>query len=138
MNHVNALSRLAAVALLAGLSAVAVAAGPLDPAPEAAISAVNGGLNEEERAKVAAQVPEHRLELLFAGKGTPNEYLADIKVQIKDQNGKLVLDTVCDGPFLQVKMPDGRYQIIAGSEGVLKQQTVQVLSAKAQRVVFIW
>jgi hypothetical protein len=138
MKYVNALSRLAAAALLAGLSAAAVAAGPLDPAPGAAISAVNGGLNEEERAKVAAQFPEHRLELLFAGKGTPNEYLADIKVQIKDQNGKLVLDTVCDGPFLQVKMPAGRYQIIADSEGVLKQQTVQVLSAKAQRVVFIW
>lgn len=134
----NILRSVALAALLTGLSAAAVAAGPLDPAPEAAISAVNGGLNEEERAKVAAEFPEHRLELLFAGKGTPNEYLADIKVQIKDQSGNIVLDTVCDGPFLQVKMPDGRYQIIAASEGVLKQQTVQVLSAKAQRVVFIW
>jgi hypothetical protein len=66
---------------------------------------------------------------LFATKGSPNEYLADIKVEIKDKNGKLVLDAVVQGPFLLAKMPPGRYSVSADNDGVVKHQTIQVAGA---------
>ena len=131
-----ALFALGAVATFPSTAADVLIAGETLPAGD--VSAVSGGMNEEDRQQVEKRFPQHKLQLLFAAKGTPNEFLADIKVQIKDSNGKTVLDTVSEGPFLQVKMPAGKYAISADYDGVVKQQSVQVLGNKPQRVVFVW
>jgi len=102
------------------------------------VSFVSGGVGEEERQEIGKLAPAYSLELLFATKGSPNEYLADIKVEIKDKNGNVMLDTVAQGPFLLAKMPPGRYSVNADNDGAVKQQTIQVAGNKPHRVVFIW
>ncbi len=99
---------------------------------------VSGGVGEDERQAIQKLSPDYSLELLFATKGSPNEYLADVKVQIKDKNGKVVLDAVSQGPFLLAKVPPGKYSISADNDGAVKQQTVQVVGANPHRVVFVW
>jgi hypothetical protein len=138
MKHLNAAICVALFAAGAIVTVPATAADVLIMGESPAVSAVSGGMNEEDRQTIEKRFPQHKLQLLFASKGTPNEFLADIKVQIKDGSGKTVLDTVSEGPFLQVKMPVGKYSISAGSEGVFKTQSIQVSAAGPQRVVFIW
>ena len=99
---------------------------------------VSGGVGEEERLAIEKLSLGYSLELLFATKSLPNQYLADVKVQIKDRDGKVVLDTVSQGPFLLAKVPPGRYSISADSDGRVKQQTVQVTGATPNRIVFLW
>ena len=102
------------------------------------VSYVSGGVGDDERQQMDRLAADYQLKMVFAGKGSPNEYLSGVKVQITDKDGKTVLDTVTQGPFLLAKMPAGRYAISAESEGMVKQQTVQVTGAKSQQVVFIW
>jgi hypothetical protein len=99
---------------------------------------VSGGVGDEERQQIERLSSDYQLKLLFATKGSPNEFLADVKVQIKDKDGKVVLDAVSQGPFLLAKMPAGKYSISADNEGVVKRQTIQLTGAKSQRVVFVW
>jgi hypothetical protein len=120
------------------LSSTTGASAALEVVQNGPVPFVSGGVGEDERQEIGKLAPDYSLELLFATKGSPNEYLADIKVEIKDKNGKVVLDAVAQGPFLLAKMPPGKYSISADNDGVVKRQTIQVAGAKPHRVVFIW
>ena len=120
------------------LSSTTGASAALEVMQNGPVSFVSGGVGEDERQEIQKLSPDYSLELLFATKGTPNEYLADIKVEIKDKNGKVVLDAISKGPFLLAKMPPGKYSISADNDGVVKRQTIQVAGAKPHRVVFVW
>ena len=120
------------------LSSATGASAALEAVQNGPIPFVSGGVGEDERQEIGKLAPDYSLELLFATKGTPNEYLADIKVEIKDKNGNVMLDTVAQGPFLLAKMPPGRYSVNADNDGAVKQQTIRVAGAKPHRVVFIW
>ena len=99
---------------------------------------VTGGIGADAVAAFKQAAPKYPLELLFAQKATPNDvYLAEVKVMIR-QSGKVMLDAKSGGPFLLAQLPPGKYQIEASSEGVVKQQAVEVVKGKHQRVVFVW
>jgi len=141
MNLANFAVRVALVAVASGvvlLSSATGASAALEAVQNGPVPFVSGGVGEDERQEIGKLAPDYSLELLFATKGSPNEYLADIKVEIKDKNGKVVLDAVAQGPFLLAKMPPGRYSISANNDGAVKQQTVHVAGAKPHRVVFVW
>jgi hypothetical protein len=141
MKPVNSALCVALFALGSGMIAPSIAADTL-AAREArqygSVSFISGGVGDDRRRQIEKLFADYPLQLLFASKGAPNEYLADVRVQIKDQAGKPVLDAVSQGPFFLLKMPAGRYAISADYEGVVKQQTVQVSGAKSQRIVFVW
>lgn len=105
---------------------------------QGAVPFVSGGVGEDERQAIKDLAPDYSLELLFATRGSPNEYLADVKVQIRDKDSKVVLDAVSDGPFLLAKLPPGKYSISADLDGVPKQQTIQVSGGRPHRLVFVW
>lgn len=99
---------------------------------------VTGGVGADASAAFKSAAAKYPLELLFAQKAVPSDvYVAGVKVTVR-QAGKTVLDAQSAGPFLLAHLPSGKYQIEAISEGVTKQQTVDVQSGKHQRVVFVW
>ena len=102
------------------------------------VSFVSGGVGEEELQEIKKLSPAYPLELLFVTKGDPQEYLAGVKVRFEDKDGKIVLDTMSQGPFLLAKMPPGKYTISADHDGTVKRQIVQVAGAKTHRIVFVW
>jgi len=141
MNLANFAVRVALVAVASGvvlLSSATGASAALEAVQNGPVPFVSGGVGEDERQEIGKLAPAFSLELLFAARGSPNEYLADIKVEIKDKNGKVVLDAVAQGPFLLAKMPPGRYSVSADNDGAVKKQTIQIAGAKPHRVVFIW
>lgn len=66
-----------------------------------------GGVSQEER----DAAPNEGIKLEFFEEGGP--YLANIQVQIKDDTGTNVVNTVCPGPWLIVDLPEGKYKVIA-------------------------
>lgn len=131
----------ALIALSSGvilLSSTTGASAALEVIQNGPMPFVSGGVGEEERQEMQKLSPDYSLELLFAAKGQPNEYLADIKVEIKDRNGKVLLATVAQGPFLLAKIPPGKYTVSADNDGIVKRQMIQVAGAKPHRVVFVW
>jgi hypothetical protein len=103
------------------------------------ISYVTGGVGEDEAAALKRAAPEFPLEVQFVQRATPrDEFLAGVKVEIRDRSGKVLLDTVSDGPFLLAQLPAGTYQIEANHDGVAKRQTVEIRAGKHARAVFVW
>ncbi len=99
---------------------------------------VTGGVGADVAAAFKQAASKYPLELLFAQKAVPNDvYLAGVKVTVR-QSGKVVLNADSGGPFLLAHLPPGKYQIEAVSEGVSKQQSVDIQSGKHRRVVFVW
>ena len=137
-------SAFAAAALAAGIIAAAPALGTDSTAlPPEHVQGnarfVTGGVGEDEAAALKRAAAGYPLELQFVQKATPrDEYLADVKVTIRDRSRSVLLDTVSQGPFLLAKLPAGTYQIEAEYEGVVKRRTVAVRAGKHERAVFVW
>jgi hypothetical protein len=100
---------------------------------------LSGGVGEDSVAAFKQAAAKYPLELQFVQKATPkDEFLAGVKVTIRDGSQKVILDTVAKGPFLLAALPAGKYQVEADSNGVLKRQTVDIQAGKHERTVLVW
>ena len=99
------------------------------------ITYVTGGIGDPEAAAMKAAARNYDLILTFAERR--GDYLADVKVDIKDMKGDTVLDIV-SGPILLVNLPSGRYTIQAEEYGKLVVKTVDVTSRHHEQVVYAW
>lgn len=102
------------------------------------VTFVSGGIGLCESQEMQRIAKEFQLELVFVQKtATAESYLANIPVEVIDSKGSYAIDTVTKGPYLLAKLPNGRYNVVATFNGETKSQTVSI-SAKHQRVVFVW
>lgn len=95
---------MAAVLMLLGAAAVAqdaVQAATPDPV------VFNGGISLEER----ASAPQEGTKLEFFLSSGP--YLSAVHVVVADAAGNALVDTVTDGPWLILDLPDGQYRVQA-------------------------
>ena len=103
------------------------------------ISYLSGGIGKSEASAMKHAARRYPLELEFVAKAKPkDEYLANVKVKIKDAHDKLVLDTTAGGPFLLAKMPAGKYRISADHNGKMEHRTIEIAPKAHKRVVFVW
>ena len=100
---------------------------------------ITGGVGEDAAAAFKQAAAKYALELQFVQKASPrDEFLAGVKVTIRDGANKVLLDATANGPYLLATMPPGRYQIEANSEGVMKRHSVDIQAGRHERVVFVW
>lgn len=138
------LTRLTASVIVTGLgvagSALSTEMSPLPPVQvQGAVSYITGGIGEDEAAAFKHAAATYPLELLFAQKARPNdEFLADVRVSVRDRSDNSLLDTTAEGPFLLVKLPAGKYKIEAEYRGERKHQSVEIRPGSHQRAVFVW
>jgi hypothetical protein len=67
----------------------------------------NGGISLEER----ASAPKEGTKLEFFLAGGP--YLSDVHVVVEDDSGNQLVNTVTDGPWLILDLPEGQYDVQA-------------------------
>ena len=104
-----------------------------------AITYLSGGIKQPEAEAIKHVARYYPLELQFLRKAKPtDEYLANVKVRIKDQHDKMVLNITSDGPFLLAKLPAGKYTVSAERDHDLKVREVQIVAAEHRRLVFEW
>lgn len=80
----------------------------------------SGGIGEEER----ATAPAEGTKLVFFAEG--GRFVANVKVQVSDAGGKLLVDTVVDGPWLILRLPAGRYRVQAETGGSRQGGIIEV------------
>jgi hypothetical protein len=103
------------------------------------VSYVSGGIGDDQADAFRQAANSYPLELLFAQRGTPrDEYVADVRVTIRDNSGRVLLDTTSEGPFMLARLPSGKYRVDADYGGDVKRQTVDIQGGKHQRKVFVW
>lgn len=126
--------------LTLALTAIAAPASQLPAAHnQGEVTYLSGGIGLTEADAIKHVAKRYPLELEFVAKAKPkDEYLADIKVQIKDAHNKMVLSTTSDGPFLLAKMPVGKYTISADHDGKVEHRQIALAAKEHRRVVFAW
>jgi hypothetical protein len=103
------------------------------------ISYITGGIGQGESSAMRSASANYALEVVCVQKARPrDEFLADVKVQILDQQGKVMLEVVTDGPYLLANLPRGRYTVTAASRGKTMQHKVSIDSGKHRKVVFMF
>jgi hypothetical protein len=138
------LTKLAASIIITGLSAAGPALSTdmssLPPVQaQGAVSYMTGGIGEDEAAAFKHAAAGFPLEMLFVQKARPNdEFLADVRVSVRDRSGNSLLETTAEGPFLLAKLPAGTYRIEAEYRGERKHQSVEIRSGTHRRAVFVW
>ena len=118
-----------------------VATGQMLPATQHAgqVSYMSGGIGLDQSTAMKSAMHDYSLVLTFVGStGNEKEYLANVPVIIKDGQGKTVLETSSDGPFMLVSLPNGRYTVSASYQGRSQQHAVSISQSEHVRQIFSW
>lgn len=105
---------------------------------------ISGGIGDDEVRELKSVAKGFLLEIVFVQKANTEdnnrieEYLASVKLQIKDAKGNVVVETETDGPFFLADLPPGKYKITAEHDEVVKSDWVRIDAKKHQRTVFLW
>jgi len=128
---------MSAGALALALAFPVLAASLPQPKTENDITYVSGGIGRDEATAMKTEAKNYPLSLVFSA-GKKAEYVARVSVAVKDRAGKTVLDTVSDGPIMLIKVPAGKYNIVATRDGKALQRTVLVKAKGDRQVSFHW
>jgi hypothetical protein len=131
-------SLLGLVFLSAFAAAALAAADALPPErSQGSVTYVSGGIGKDESDAMKEAASRYSLAIEMASPASPRaEYVADVKIDIRDQRGATVLSTVSDGPILLANLPPGRYTVTATKNGASQQRDIVVGSGARPRVMF--
>ena len=139
MNQLHGIARalVAALSLAAVVAAHGQAALP-QPQTFGDVSYLNGGAGDEEVQFIKRSMKDYTLALAFSHAGAPRaEYVATMAITIKDAKGATVLESPSVGPYLLVKLPAGRYTVVATYHDVTQSRPVTA-AASAPLTTFVW
>jgi hypothetical protein len=88
------------------------------------IKYMDGGVGINERAAMDRMDKGYNLKLVFAEPSGP--YLADVHVAIENASGKKLVQTSDNGPWFFVKLPDGKYRVVATFKGKKEVREVEI------------
>jgi hypothetical protein len=100
---------------------------------QGSVTYVSGGIGKDESDAMKQAASRYSLAIEMASPAGP---LADVKIDIRDQRGATVLNTISDGPILLANLPPGRYTVNATKNGASQQRDIVVGSGARQRVMF--
>ncbi|HWZ73868.1 MAG TPA: carboxypeptidase-like regulatory domain-containing protein [Casimicrobiaceae bacterium] len=104
---------------------------------QGSVTYVSGGIGKDEADAMKQAASRYSLAIEMASPASPRaEYVADVKIDIRDQRGATVLSTTSDGPMLLAKLPPGRYTINASKNGTSQQRNIVVGSSGPVRAMF--
>jgi len=95
---------------------------------------LSGGIGLDEREALDFVSQDYNLKLIFAM--ADGNYLSDVEVQIKDQEGKTVLAATSQGPWFFAKLPPETYHVYATTPGRSQEKVSQAPSAGQTRISF--
>jgi hypothetical protein len=85
---------------------------------------VSGGIGIAEQEALKARESEFNLKLVFTL--VEGNYIADVRVRVRDGKGAVLVDHVADGPFFLARLPAGRYTVGAAYRGKTETREVRI------------
>ncbi|PPA75771.1 carboxypeptidase regulatory-like domain-containing protein [Achromobacter spanius] len=123
---------------IAGVLSTAQAALPAVQ-QQGSVQYISGGIGIDESEAMKAAAKDYPLSLTFAAQREGKaDYVASVAVVIRDAQGKEVLKTTAEGPYMLIKLPAGTYKVSATYEGRAQEREVNVQGAGSGRAVFEW
>ena len=121
-------------------SSGAYAQAPLpQPQQQGGIAYLNGGAGDEEVQFIKQSMKDYSLALEFGRAGSPRaEYVATVAITIKDAGGATVFEAPSVGPYLLVKLPAGKYSVVATYQDVTQTRPVTVATTARAPTTFTW
>jgi hypothetical protein len=119
------------------LTGTASAEQELKPQTQGGVTFVSGGIGIEERQALKKLEGDYNLRLLFAARGS-REYIADVKVTIRNTEGVTLLEAVADGPRFLARLVPGTYRVIADNEGKEISRSISIPPNQAISETFTW
>ena len=125
-------------ALFAALSAHAVVNPPIHMTH--GVEYMSGGIGSDEAQFMETVSPRWPATLEFAVKDhTRADFAADVRVTVRDPNGRAVLDNVlATGPFLVARLAPGRYEVEATLSAQTIKQELTVLPSAPAKALLLW
>lgn len=100
---------------------------------------LSGGIGGDESEAIKKEAISWPLMLELAQAATPRaEYIGDVPVTISDESGKIVLDTIAEGPFLLVKLPPGKYSLDATYQSIKLYRQLNIQKGQHEKLTLIW
>lgn len=143
--HSQRASRIVLAMLIAALPVVSQAAEapPVDgsavqlqPQEQNGITYLSGGIGLDE-SQAFKQIEGYNLHMTFSA-GPLNEWLSNVDLAIQDPQGRSLLSLSQAGPIVYVKLPEGRYSIVASQNGQEKRSTVDLKGTSVGTVNLHW
>lgn len=94
---------------------------------------ISGGVGQEERASLEERAGDYSLKLVFAERS--GNFLAGVRVVVRDMKGANIVQTVTRGPFLYVDFPKGTYRLEAMHDDVTRVREFQIGSGQTSLVI---
>ncbi|MEO5654410.1 MAG: hypothetical protein ABIR00_00280 [Nitrosospira sp.] len=103
------------------------------------IAFLSGGIGEDESVAIKKEATSWPLTLELAQTGVSRaEYISDVPVTITNESGKIVLDTVAEGPFLLVKLPPGKYSLDATYQSRKLYRQLDIHKGQYKKLILVW
>lgn len=139
----NANFRRAALAAALGLAvagtAVAQAASLPAVQKNGNVEYMTGGIGKDRATAMEREAGHWPMALEFAVRdGKKADFAADVHVQVRNAEHKVVLNTTSSGPFVLAKLEPGRYTVDATLAGKTLQREVTVSKGAHSRAMFEW
>jgi len=104
---------------------------------EGGISYRSGGVGKDERDALLLVTRDYSLKLVFAGR-RQTEFIAEVSVDVFDQNGRKVIAATDTGPLFLADMPAGTYRIVASFRGDTQEKNITLRPGKQTQLAFYW
>ncbi len=98
---------------------------------------VSGGVSADERDDMVLALPDHNLKLVTAAERS-GAFLAGAQVVVRDADGRTVLETALDGPWLLARLPSGRYDLVATYGGREQTRSVTIPATGRRELLMHW
>jgi hypothetical protein len=100
---------------------------------------LSGGVGLDESRAIESAGRQWPLTLEFAARdGQHADFLADVKVRVRDATGQDALEATSDGPFLLARLPPGAYIVDATLGGRTLRQNVVIRPHQPAKALFVW
>ncbi|MNQ90242.1 hypothetical protein D3C85_1055760 [compost metagenome] len=108
----------------------------LQPQEQNGVSYVTGGIGIDE-SRAIQQVQGYNLHLTFST-GPENKYVPDVDLTIQGPQGQTVLQLNQVGPMVYVKLPPGKYNLVASRNGEQQLGAVTLVPGETGKVNLHW
>jgi len=134
----NTTHRWCVAAFCACLGSSAIAGDLTLPAvqSEGEISFVTGGVGMDDADAFRAAAHHYNLRITFAS--LSGEYYAGVRLTLRDAQGKTVIETTSDGPFVFFNVRPGKYVVTAENLGQKVTRVTQVREKRGTELYIRW